>query len=470
MNLLGVTLAEDGRPAEAISQFDNAIRTAPDLMDAWWNRGLTLSDLGLLPAALESFERTVTHRPGNSTGLVMLGVTLARMGRFDDALLAYDRVLALTGMTADLASNRGIALAGAGRTDAAMASFNLALSLDPDLADAKANKSYLSMLLGDFPTGTRLFEWRWRSGRLTPKRAWTRPLWLGESCLVGKTLLLHDEQGFGDTLQFCRYAMRAEQAGAQVILMVEAPLATLMRTLPGVSRVLTFADETPDHDLQCPLMSLPLAFGTTLDTIPANIPYLHADPARVGAWRSRLADLPGSRIGLVWAGSSRMGQAVSVATDQRRSVRLSALAPLASVPGCSFVSLQVGPPGREARSPPAGMILRDPTSELLDFAETAALVANLDLVISVDTAVVHLAGAMGKPVWLLNRFDTCWRWLLNRDDSPWYPSLRQFRQPRSGDWDTVIRGVRDALLAKARTDTPFVNAMTGEHDRSNRLQ
>jgi hypothetical protein len=215
--------------------------------------------------------------------------------------------------------------------------------------------------------------------------------------------------------------------------------------LDGVSRVIADRDQLPEHDVRCPMMSLPLAFGTTLETIPANIPYLRADSSLATTWRCRLAATSGLRVGLVWAGSARFGDAELMATDQRRSLPLADLAPIASIEGCSFVSLQLGPPAGQAKSPPAAMKLHDYTDEIHDFMDTAALIQSLDLVIGVDTSVVHLAGAMGKPVWLLNRFDTCWRWLLDRDDSPWYPTMRIFRQPRPGDWASVVRSVTDAL-------------------------
>jgi hypothetical protein len=206
------------------------------------------------------------------------------------------------------------------------------------------------------------------------------------------------------------------------------------------------------------MVSLPLAFDTTLETVPAEIPYLSADPADVAVWRNRLRAVPGLRVGVVWAGNSRFGSAELMATDQRRSMPLHTLAPLASVAGCSFVSLQAGPPAGQATSPPAGMILYDHTDLLGDFADTAALIETLDLVISVDTSVAHLAGAMGKPVWLLNRFDSCWRWLPHRDDSPWYPTMRLFHQTTPGNWDNVARRVvaalREFLAARALCERP----------------
>ncbi|HEX3989780.1 MAG TPA: O-linked N-acetylglucosamine transferase, partial [Acetobacteraceae bacterium] len=302
------------------------------------------------------------------------------------------------------------------------------------------------ILLGNLPAGLQLHERRWEllKGEFQPKS--TQPVWLGETCIAGKVLYLHREQGLGDTLQFCRYATMAARAGAQVILEVESTLVRPISSLQGVTRVIAEDDPVPDHDLRCPIMSLPLAFGTTIETIPAEIPYLHADPADAEMWRDRLRGIEGKKVGLVWAGASRTGLGAGVvAADRRRSIALARLAPVTSVSGCTFFSLQLGAAAEQTKQAPAGMALRDHTGELSDFADTAALVDNLDLVISVDTSTAHLAGAMGKPVWLLNRFDTCWRWFLEREDSPWYPTMRIFRQPYPGDWDHVIRSVASAL-------------------------
>ena len=253
-------------------------------------------------------------------------------------------------------------------------------------------------------------------------------------------LLLHAEQGQGDTLQFCRYATMLGSRG-RIILEAPGPLVRLLGSLRGVEQLVRQGDPLPRFDLHCSLLSVPLICQTTLGTIPAEAPYLSADPVQAAAWRERLASLPGLKVGLVWAGGSRPEQPETLAIDRRRSMPLATMAPLGEVTGCSFVSLQKGEPAHQSAQPPPGLFVHDFTAELADFADTAALIEALDLVISVDTAVVHLAGALGKPVWLLNRFDSCWRWLLDRDDSPWYPTLRQFRQTVPGDWDRVLHRV-----------------------------
>jgi hypothetical protein len=300
------------------------------------------------------------------------------------------------------------------------------------------------LLSGRFEEGWKEYEWRWKTKMWSSgAREFSAPLWSGEA-IGDRTILLHAEQGIGDTLQFCRYAPLIAR-GTRIILEVQAPLVRLLSRLPGVMQIVARGDNLPPFDVHCPLMSLPLAFGTTLDTIPAATPYLSAAAVLAADWQERLAGLDGLRVGLLWAGAQRLNFPAGATVDRRRSVTLKALAPLGEVSGASFVSLQKDGPAAQAADPPHGLVLHDFTADLHDFEDTAALIVNLDLVISVDTAVAHLAGALGKPVWLLNRFDTCWRWLLNRDDSPWYPTLRQFRQPRSGDWNSPVCAARDAL-------------------------
>ncbi len=318
-----------------------------------------------------------------------------------------------------------------------------ALEMRPDSAEARSNLALALLMMGRLEEGWKEYEARWQVEALSgPLPTLRQPRWTGQA-LDGETVLLYAEQGFGDTLQFCRYAPMVAAAGGRVVLVVPKSLHRLMSTLSGVAVLLHDEDGfLPAFDYHCPLLSLPFAFNTTLDTIPAAIPYLHADPS---AWVDALCELPGLKVGLVWAGKSRAEQPHAVAIDKRRSMRLADMAPLLSVPGCSFVSLQLGPAAIQMRLLPDVAELHDFADRLEDWADTAALIAGLDLVIGVDTAVVHLAGALGKPVWMLNRFNSCWRWFIGRDDSPWYPTLRQFRQTRRGDWTDVIERVTCAL-------------------------
>jgi Flp pilus assembly protein TadD len=443
-NNASVVLAELGRYGEAEASARAAIDLAPDFPAAHYNRGNALEKLGRFAEAEASYRRALAPQPNYADALNNLGHVLNVVGRSAEAESLLRRALASRPDSPATLNNLGIALAALGRPREAIAAYREALRLSPDFPDAHNNLGYALLLVGDFEQGWEEHEWRWRMQNMAPGvRDFAAPPWRGEP-LEGRTLLLHAEQGLGDTLQFCRYASIIARQG-RVVLEVQPPLARLASRMAGVAAVVARGETLPPFDAHLPLLSAPRALRTRLETIPAHTPYLEPDPAEAAAWRARLAALPGPRVGLVWAGASRDGVPALAAIDARRSAPLAALAPLAEVAGVSFVSLQKGAPAGEATEPPAGLILHDFTADLDDFADTAALIANLDLVISVDTSVAHLAGAMGKPIWLLNRYDTCWRWLLGRDDSPWYPSLRQFRQTAPGDWPDVIERVRDAL-------------------------
>jgi hypothetical protein len=336
----------------------------------------------------------------------------------------------------------GTALQSLGRPVAAMASYRRALALEPNYAGAQMNMATCQLLMGDLKAGFAGFRARWAvpdSPIRMPELP--RPLWEGES-LEGRSILVHCEQGLGDSLHFIRYAPLLATQAARVRVLAPPALARLLGRIPGIE-IVTAPPDSASYDYHCPLLCLPRLLGTELATIPATIPYLAAEPDAVEAWSRRLG--PGRRIGLVWAGAPRHADRAAFAVDRRRSLTLAALAPLGGLPETRFISLQKGPPAAQAKEPPAALDLFDPTDELHDFADTAALIANLDLVISVDTSVAHLVGALGRPVWLLSRFDGCWRWLLDRADSPWYPTMRLFRQPAPGDWDSVIMAARAAL-------------------------
>jgi hypothetical protein len=298
------------------------------------------------------------------------------------------------------------------------------------------------LMAGDFEAGFAEFEWRWRSPAMQPHGV-AGPQWQGQNP-AGLSILLHDEGGFGDTLQFVRYAPLLASRGATVVLQVQPPLVRLIRqSMPGVAHVLARGESLPPYDVHCPMLSLPHGFGTRLDTVPAALPYLQPAPEAASHWRTWLGNNAGQalRVGLVWAGASRPDLPEAFAMNERRSLALARLAPLGGVPGVCFVSLQLD----VAEAVPPGMTILDPMAAMTDFADTAALVANLDLVIAADTAVAHLAGALGRPVWVLSRYDACWRWLAGRRDNPWYPALRVYRQPTPGDWDSVIATVAEDL-------------------------
>jgi tetratricopeptide (TPR) repeat protein len=435
----GNALWQQGAAAAAVASYDAALARQPELAAAWSNRAQPLIVLGALDAALSSAARALVLAPGHARFWNNLG----------GVLQVSDAHAALGGMLAGVPERpAALASAGAAPRDGllrALACFAHAAALDPGYALARWNRGLARLTLGDLPAGFADAEARWAAPELRMgARLLPRPAWRGEAPLAGRTLLLHAEQGFGDTLQFARYAPLLAMQG-EVVLEVPAPLLRLLRRLDPAVRVVETGAALPDFDLHCPLPSLPLACGSTLATIPAAVPYLSADPAEVAAWQAVLAALPGRRIGLVWAGGTRPDAPHLDAVDRRRSLALERLAPLATVPGASFVSLQVGPAAAQAAAPPDGLVLHDWTGALHDFAATAALVAALDLVVTVDTAVAHLAGALGRPVWIMNRYDACWRWLLQREDSPWYPTARLFRQATPGDWNGVVADVVVAL-------------------------
>jgi Flp pilus assembly protein TadD len=441
---LGVVLCDLGRLEEAEGVLRAALRLGPDLPAAHYNLGNVLSAQGRLAQAEASYGEALRLQPVYADALVNLGHVLNQLGRPAEAERRLREALRLRPDSPEALNNLGVALAALGRPLEAAESYREAISLQFDFPDAHNNLAYALLAAGRFQEGWDEHEWRWRGKHMAAgARGFARPLWNGEP-LAARTLLLHAEQGLGDTLQFCRYAPLIP-AGGRVVLEAQKPLARLLSRLPGVDEIVIHGEALPPFDLQCPLLSLPRAFGTTLETIPARVPYLSPDATRLADWAERLANIAGLKVGLVWAGEPRKGWPELAAIDTRRSIALSTLAPLGDVEGVCFVSLQKGAPAAQTANPPPGLTLHDFTDELADFDDTAALVANLDLVISVDTSTAHLAGGLGKPVWLLNRHDSCWRWLLNRDDSPWYPTLRQFRQATAGDWDGVVRRVRDAL-------------------------
>jgi hypothetical protein len=391
-----------------------------------------------MDAAIACFRHALHLKPDFPEARNNLGNALREQRQLDDAIACYRVAIGLRPDYPEAHNNLGTALMEQGRLDEAAASYRNAILYKPDYPDPHANLATVLLAQGDMAAGWREYEWRWEMRQMIGgRRGFAQPQWQGEAA-EGRTLLIHAEQGYGDTLQFCRYATLAAAAGLRVIIEAPKPLVRLLRSVPGVDLVLRSGAELPAFDLHCPMLSLPLALGTTLATIPGATPYLHAEAAQAASWQARLAAIAGGgpRIGLVWAGNPGLSLPAKAAMDRRRSLSPEQLAPLLETPGMRFFNLQKDGPAAPAQFP-----LVDVMGEMGDFADTAALIVNLDLVISVDTAVAHLAGALGKPVWLLNRFDTCWRWLTGRCDSPWYPTLRIYRQPRPADWDAVLAEV-----------------------------
>jgi tetratricopeptide (TPR) repeat protein len=449
-NRYGITNVNRGQLAAALTAFDTALLAHPDYLVALGNRANVLHLMGRVDAALAANDRALAIDPDHLDSRYNRGLILIDLERFDEAWTCFDQVLATQPDHPGALGNRGVVMHVLGRFDEAIADFARVQVLRPGDAAACMNESLARLAIGDFAGGWPRYEARYGTALHPTRRDFAQPQWTGEILPPGRTILLHVDQGYGDTIQFCRYA-RLLTRQARVVMELPAALRRLLSTLSEEIDIVTEGDPLPPFDLHCPFVSLPLAFATTLETIPADIPYLRADPALTAAWRARVQPLPGLKVGLVWAGDAGLAVPEAAARDRRRSIPLTRLAPLAEIPGVSFISLQKGNAAAQAVRPPSGMTLHDWSVELKDFADTAALVAALDLVITVDTSVAHLAGALGAPVWILNRFDACWRWFRDRTDSPWYPSARLFRQPTPGDWEAVIRDVAAALDQHRRT-------------------
>ncbi|CAB3772448.1 tetratricopeptide repeat protein [Paraburkholderia humisilvae] len=432
------------REAEAAVAYGHALVLDPDLHTALSNQGVALRMLERYAEALENYDNALARVGAHAQLLVSRAHTLQQLGRFDDALASYEAAVAVEPTDADGWALRGRALQQLLRFDEAVECFHRVQELEPAKAGAHQEEAYCQLTIGNFAVGWRKYEYRWADpDAARSHRHPNRTLWLGKEPLAGKTVLLHSEQGYGDTLQLCRYASLVEARGASVVLEVPAPLKELLSSLRGGYRLVAIGEPLPDFELQTPLLSLPLAFNTDLQSIPAQVPYLYANAARIHTWGERLrARAPSGRlrVGLGWSGNSRH------ANDLNRSIKLSALAPLYAL-GATFISLHQEVRERDtAALAQSGLIHFG--AELENFADTAALIANLDLVISVDTSVVHLAGALGKPVWVLLPSVPDWRWMLSRDDSPWYPTARLFRQGKPGDWPDVIERVARALAQR----------------------
>jgi tetratricopeptide (TPR) repeat protein len=445
----GLALQDLNRPEDALASYDKAIALKPDFADAYNNRGRALRDLKRPENVLASYDKVIALKPDYAEAHNNRGIALRDLKRPEDALASHDRAIVLKPDYAEAYYNHGLALQDLKRPEDALASYDKAIALKPDYAEAYVSQSLCFLLMGRFEKGWRQYEWRKRQSKPIAARPYLQPLWLGEQNIEGKTLFIYWEQGLGDLIQFCRYAKLAADLGARVILEAPKPLMSLLATLSGVTQLIEVGSPIPAFDYQCPLLSLPLAFKTSLSTIPATIPYLMSNSEKTRLWKERLREGRKRKVGLVWSGGFRPNQPELWFIDSRRNIPLAELAVLKH-PDIDFYSLQKGEP---AESELAELIHRnwkgpqivDFTSQLDNFSDTAALVENLDLVITVDTSTAHLAGALGKPVWVLNRVDTCWRWLLNRADSPWYPTVKLYRQEKAGHWHDVVQRIRTDL-------------------------
>jgi tetratricopeptide (TPR) repeat protein len=435
---LANALVELGNLDEAISSYTSALRTKSNDPRLLMQLGMALKAQGKLDEAIASYRRALQLRPDYAEALTNLGQALTAQGQLDEAIACCQRAVELNPNVAEAHHNLGCALVEQGKPHDAISIYRRALQLKPDSATTHFALGLALLFTGDFAHGWAEYEWRWRANNKSPGN-FSQPQWDGRD-LAGQTILLYAEQGCGDAIQFVRYVPEVVGRGGRVIVQCQPELHRLFHTVEGIDQIVAADQSPPPFEQHCPLMSLPLVLGTTLQTIPARVPYLRADPALCEHWRSKLAgDKHRLKVGLCWAGNPAMPG------DRKRSMPLAALAALAGVPDVSFYSLQKGDAAKQALNPLLGLTLIDWTDELTDFADTAAFISQLDLVISACTSVAHLAGAMGKAAWTLLASPADWRWLIDREDTPWYPTMRLFRQSTSGDWPTVAQRIAAAL-------------------------
>lgn len=439
---LGNVYRDIGHIDEAVSCYKKTLQLNPNYAEAYINLGILFRVKGNIDLELSCYQKAIQINPNAIGAYYNLGHAYREIGRFDEALICYRKVLQLDPNNVNAYMNLGLVLRIKGRHHETKDCYQKVIELNPNDANAHWNLSNVLLLLGDFEQGWKEFEWfRKTDDCLKRQRTFPERLWDGFD-LEGLTILLHAEEGFGDTIQFIRYATLVAMRGATIIIESQKELTSLLRNIKGIKSVISRGEKLPEFDIHCPLMSLPRIFNTTLNNIPANIPYLSADSELVRKWGEKiLQDNSKFKIGLVWSGGG---------LPFKKSCSLEIFSPLADIQNITFYSLQKGEPAKQAHNPPKGMQLIDYTYDFKDFSDTAALIQNLDLVITVDTAVSHLSGALGKPVWTLLPFVPDWRWFLEREDSPWYPTMRLFRQPSLGDWESVIGMILKELEIKIR--------------------
>ena len=485
----GNGLLQAGKVTDAIARYEHAVTLKADYIDAMVNLGMALAQVGQadrsnqwLGIARTWFEKALQRDPSNVVALNNLANVMRQQGDAEQAVLHYRKALAMKPDYGNAALNLATSLRDLGDYDGAfdsagyaaqlmphsadphinigsfrqdlgqhreaVASFDQALRLKPDSPDAKWNKSLSLLALGEYRAGWALHEIglgyaHMRGDYPSPERRWR-----GES-FRGKRLMIWSEQGFGDNLQFIRYAQMAKSCGGDVLVLCPPALRPLFANCPYIDGLPDKADDDM-YDVHVPMMSLPYIFGTVVESIPAPIPYLHISVATQAKWRARFQPTKKLRVGLVWAGNAREQLVNAHRIDRRRSMSFDTLRPLFDVAGVDFYTLQIGAAAVHARESPYAGRMIDLTADIANFEDTGAIIENLDLVVTVDTSVAHLAGGLGKSVWILSRFDACWRWLQNRPDSPWYPSARIFGQKSPGDWDTVIADVTHELVRLSR--------------------
>ena len=442
---LGGVFHKSGNLYQAEKNYRHAINLKPDYAMAHNNIGNVFKEQGKLDKAISSYNMAISFKSGYAEAYYNLGNALKDRGRIDNAEDSYRRAIEYKPDYAEAHNNLGNLLQEQGRHDEALAGFNKAIMIKTDYVEAHLNRSIESLLAGNYKRAWPEYEWRLRTSDCIVHN-FQQPGWNGSS-LSGQTILVHAEQGMGDTFQFIRYLPLVKAKGGKVIFECQKMLFRLLQNNKSADEIV---ERTPDFesdlrfDVHIPLLSLPGIFGTTLENIPSKVPYISANPMLVEQWREKHKPNGLFKIGIVWAGNSKHKN------NHNRSCSLADYAPLGNLPGLAFYSLQKGPESAEALKPPGEMKIKDLDNELNDFADTAAVIANMDLIISIDSSVAHLAGAMGKPVWVLLPFAPDWRWMLDRDDSPWYPGMRLFRQNKYNEWSGVFEQVKKTLICKLR--------------------
>ncbi|MES2999268.1 MAG: tetratricopeptide repeat-containing glycosyltransferase family protein [Pseudomonadota bacterium] len=443
LHMLGIMATQEKDHERAVALFDRAIALQPAFAEAHANRGVALRELGRASEAIQSYDKAIALRPGYARAFFNRGNAFAAMGDLQAAAASYSRAIELEPGNAEALANLGNALVASLQVDAAIAQYDLAIRANPAFADGHFNKACALLLKGDLAEGFRLFEWRWKTPgiRMQP-RDFNAPLWLGGAPLAGRTILLHSEQGLGDTIQFCRYVPLVAAMGARVLVEVPAVLLGVLQTLDCDVEWIARGAPLPAFDCQCPFMSLPLALGTTLHSIPWPGPYLRSDKSHVRKWSDTLGPRVRPRVGLTWSGSRHS------ANDRNRNLPLATL--LAHLPaGCDYFGLQNEVRDSDRAALAGATQVRHLGDGIVDFQDTAALCGLMDVIVSVDTSVAHLAGALGCPVWVLLPLRPDFRWLLGRSDSPWYSSVRLYRQGQDREWAPVLERVAAELEALA---------------------
>ncbi len=456
---LGQLLSDSERYEESILYFDKLIELNPKIPEVFSNKGVTLERMGKFQDAKKYFEEALKLQPDHKLTIQNYGIVFEKLGQLESAITQHNKLISMDKSDAVAYFNRACCYERLQKLDQAIEDYSRSIELDPNKTDAQWNRSLTLLCKGDYEKGWFEYEKRLRLGQAKNfylPSSYDQFKWNGDKELIlGKRLMVRAEQGLGDTIQFCRYVKQLSQLGAIVILRVQKPLMNILRCLEGVSELSNEEGSYPEFDYYCNLMSLPFLLRTSIHSIPNEIPYLKADVDKVKVWADRLGPKVNKRVGLVWSGGFRPDRPDLWLLNRRRNIELIQLFGL-KTEGIEFHSLQKG------ELPEAELVVQhlqnwdgpkiiNHAYQLTDFTETAALIENLDLLISVDTSTPHLAGALGKPVWLMNRFDTCWRWFLHRSDSPWYPTFRIFRQKSYDDWIPVIEEVKTALDEFAKT-------------------